>query len=1030
MEKDRIEDERNNHASSIVTPVSGSVASPVKIDSISIDLGKAMDKMAATDKCHHFSMRQYCADMRTKDIRICAPFARDGDDETKLRKQLAPLNVPKFRWWCCQSCVQDAGASSSNASQSQQNIENTSPCSIRGEIHPSPCSNKENNDALAGPSAVHGPENGVKDFSSQQVCDQTLTLANPARHTDDPAGEISVGWELAKVCVPEPASDVAATDVLAIEYPGCRSSSSGAKCLAEKADSIDEDLMTVVVANEISKKDIEIDASTRAKDAGAMKKASSTRRKKKVRLIAEILDVNAEVRSEQLASKEEQKRATPNECAAPAPISAPRKRKSNQESSKGKQLPSRKPKKVRATKGDAITTIATIHNSDSESVEDDASAGTGFKSHMSLQKAGKEPCSSKLKTKMSHGDDKQGSHKSLDRGNSKEDIGLDLSLNSYMDVDKINTLVPNKKTTLSNNHLMKEGSRTGPNFSFRKDVEEDMSGRIAYSTDINRQQENSVSLRKKLELSLGCSSKKAAEPKRFSEASRKNIDQRSETVFEQRSYDDIPMEIVELMAKHQYERGLSEAERNSCLTKRIDERNYEMMGLSDVNRSGMQPLQKEHNKWNPVKLSQAGNNHYVVANRDESHVLPLFGTCSQTQQKESVSAQRPQTSASRTFINNATQNFLWSGDRLAHRSSPAYTQVIDTCNTANNGPQHSRMAGNIWASGASNIAPPNPNFPQTIASGTSHMATYLPYPDLHKGKTVRDLDLNRADPNDSDVEVLGGCPVVADNTGRNLNPKEMNSMNSFSNEAIPAMQLLSLMVAGTHSRSPFNINAKKVIERPFFPCNNHPSIGMGERANLFEKPLFPQNHQVKEYSGTGPSVYKSARTTQMPSAYYGQNIVTSQQPEKAKKTNIPQQNNNWMVRTPVVSAGVSDMISGCNLHQGKQKGILGASVDVVFPLQPKALKITENGMGSCQMHGTIRPLRDISKEEGCSVNQNPADFTIPDAGNKYMIRGGDLKFSKDYFVSRVGGFDGQRRHGLKLTASKRQAVGPAPTVFS
>lgn len=310
--------------------------------------------------------------------------------------------------------------------------------------------------------------------------------------------EISIGRELANVCVPEPASDMAATDVLATEYPGCKSSSSGAKCLAEKADSIDEDLMTVVVANETSKKDIEIAASKRAKDAGAMKKASSTRRKKKVRLIAEILHVNAEERTERLPSYN----ATPNECAAPAPISAPRKRKSNQEPSKEMQPPSRKPKKVRATKGDAITTIATIHNSDSESVEDDASAGTGVKSHMSLQKAGKEPCSPKLKTKMSHGDDKQGSYKSMDRGNSKEDIGLDLSLNSYMDVDKINTLAPNKKTTLSSNHWMKEGSRIGPssvpNFSFSKGIEEDMSGRIAYSTDINRQQESSLSFHKKL----------------------------------------------------------------------------------------------------------------------------------------------------------------------------------------------------------------------------------------------------------------------------------------------------------------------------------------------------------------------------------------------------------------------------------------------------------------------------------------------------------------------------------------------------
>lgn len=51
-----MEEEKNNHTSRIVTPVSKSVASLVNIDSISIDLGKAMDKRV-TDKCHHFSLR-------------------------------------------------------------------------------------------------------------------------------------------------------------------------------------------------------------------------------------------------------------------------------------------------------------------------------------------------------------------------------------------------------------------------------------------------------------------------------------------------------------------------------------------------------------------------------------------------------------------------------------------------------------------------------------------------------------------------------------------------------------------------------------------------------------------------------------------------------------------------------------------------------------------------------------------------------------------------------------------------------------
>lgn len=142
----------------------------------------------------------------------------------------------------------------------------------------------------------------------------------------------------------------------------------------------------------------------------------------------------------------------------------------------------------------------------------------------------------------------------------------------------------------------------------------------------------------------------------------------------------------------------------------------------------------------------------------------------------------------------------------------------------------------------------------------------------------------------------------------------------------------------------------------------------------------------------------------------GQDIVKSQWPEKAKKAYLPQQNKDWRSRTTVGTSGVPDIVGDCNPRQDKQKGILGASAEVVFPLQHNVLKITENqiNMSSCHKHGTLMPLINMSKEEVCIVSRNPADFSIPEAGNIYMIGSGDLKFSKD-FSCRYRGFDGQRR---------------------
>lgn len=997
MEKVSTVEEKDNHTSGIVTPVSNSAASHVRIDSISIDLGKDMDKKV-TEKCHHFSIRRYAAEMREKDIRKCAPFVRDDDDESKLRKQLVPLHVPEFGWWRCESCVQDVSVASSSVSN--KIVEKAISSSTGGEIHASACGNKEKDDALIALTAVPGNENSVNDVSNQRTGEQTLSLATcppceiPERHTDGTVGEELMGKELTDDCVPEPGGNVAASDVLPTEYKSQKSSSSGDVCPAEKPDGLNKDTSNLVVTNEASKKDVDMDTGRSAKEAGAVEQpsvelqtkqdestatASGTRRRKKVRLISELLNVNGEEKCDQLVSK----KAMRKEVAPPASTSGQRKRKITQVPSKGIRVPSREAKKAQKYEGDAKTTIATIHISDSASEEDGASAGTGFRSPMPLQETGNGPCPSKLN-----------SCKSMPRGSFEEDIGLNLSLSSYMEVDKINTPVPQKKTMLNNDLWRKEGNCTGqssaPNLSFSEAVVGDISGKNAYSSDLMHREETSLSLHKKLDLSLGCNNnQKTNEPGRFLEISQEKTDQRSETVFEQRSSDEIPMDIVELTAKHQYERGLSENERNSCLDKRMDERNHEVMGFSNGHGNEVRSMQKEHQRWSS-SLYQNNNNHFVVGNRDESHVLPMF---------------RTQNSASRSLTSNDTQNRLRSGDKLVHRSSQTDTRVFDFYKTAHDGPQSSGMAGNFWAGGTSSNAHPKPNFPQKVASQTSYVPN-LPSLDFHKGKTIRDLDLNRADPNDSDLGVLLPCSFVDNNTGGESNRKEKELLqHSNSNEAIPAMQLLSLMDAGTQSHS---IDGKEVIEKSFFASNNHRDLHMDQRVNILERPLFPQNHQVKEYPGSDTAIYKSsANTRPMPSALIGQDVVKSQQTEKAKKASLPQYNKDWRSGTSVVP----EMIRDCNPSQDKQKGILGASAEAVFPLQRNALKFTENQkkVSSCHIHGAIMPLKDMSREQVCIVSRNPADFSIPEEGNIYMIGSGDLKFSKD-FSCRYGGLNGQGRH--------------------
>lgn len=196
---------------------------------------------------------------------------------------------------------------------------------------------------------------------------------------------------------------------------------------------------------------------------------------------------------------------------------------------------------------------------------------------------------------------------------------------------------------------------------------------------------------------------------------------------------------------------------------------------------------------------------------------------------------------------------------------------------------------------------------------------------------------------------------------------------------------------------------KKILEKP-----------------LLEKPLFPHNRQFSEFSELGPATCKAVGSArQMPSAYNVQEFARPQEADKAKRSFSPSQNKDWISRKPATTSGVSDTIRDSNPRQRKQKGIIGASDAVVFPLQRQS-SISYMDPEASHMNGTIRPLTSITETLNCVVNKNPADFSTPDAGNEYMIRVEDLRLrKKDYCGSKTGGVDGRKRQRVpKFTAPK------------
>lgn len=97
-----------------------------------------------------------------------------------------------------------------------------------------------------------------------------------------------------------------------------------------------------------------------------------------------------------------------------------------------------------------------------------------------------------------------------------------------------------------------------------------------------------------------------------------------------------------------------------------------------------------------------------------------------------------------------------------------------------------------------------------------------------------------------------------------------------------------------------------------------------------------------------------------------------------------------------------------------QEGFNGTSDTMVFPLQCHTIEDT----GKCIdkevacINATTFPMRIIYENEICNINRNPADFTIPEEGNEYMISDQDLKFKKMIFSngkSNLINVDGQKR---------------------
>ncbi|KAF5461602.1 hypothetical protein F2P56_017683 [Juglans regia] len=541
----------------------------------------------------------------------------------------------------------------------------------------------------------------------------------------------------------------------------------------------------------------------------------------------------------------------------------------------------------------------------------------------------------------------------------------------------------------------------------------------------------------------------------------KHSDQKAGKVCEQGPLDDIPMEVVELMAKNQYERCLPDAEnKKGFLETTPNTRNARMMGCTNIYGNGeLRLLQKDNThkqkfqarngrngliikgqKLGPSKQksvdysSQIDRNNLNVSHLHQTETPTVFRTFVQSQKAEPSSG--VQFSATDSSRHSNGQNCNWNGGTMGHVPSHEILLALggyDTRQTV----RQSEAAVHLWPTMVPNQMPFACSMPQSGLSQSNNKGMLSKHSDsLQKGNINVNHDLkffnlnatilekhNMRRGSETSSRTNAEYPFAFKHNGIELPQSLMGPSDLYSNEAIPAMHLLSLMDAGMQSGPTFNVGGTpKLPGRPSFPHDRKSKefqrkeiIGSYKTMDSMKQPS-SHYHGKTHFSekshgcfhcistvGASVSSFQRDKASQRATNFTGQVTLKFQEKDKTRSSSSPTQARDNRSEKYVFPTGSSGTNHGAIPVHRVQKRFLGASDSSVLTLQ---------------YHGALdnstQHPKSSSVSELCSVNRNPADFSMPGVGSTYMIRGEELKFGKvtDPSQTRYGliQLNGRKRH--------------------
>ncbi|XP_023523977.1 protein EMBRYONIC FLOWER 1-like [Cucurbita pepo subsp. pepo] len=541
-------------------------------------------------------------------------------------------------------------------------------------------------------------------------------------------------------------------------------------------------------------------------------------------------------------------------------------------------------------------------------------------------------------------------------------------------------------------------------------------------------------------------------------------------ISEQRAIDDIPMEIVELMAKNQYERCLGNTVNSKSLSK-TSSKKAQIMNFSNACGKSGSLQEKNSHKWKPQvrngrnNLHTAGDNvgygkqssgsyfshtergHFNIDQLRQTLIPPEYTTFGHSQNKSSSTVKFLASSTGETARPQYSQYTGGLGDQ---KSSHSRLQSFSGYNAHQPVSQNNVDVAHLWTEALPNHHPYVPTTPKKVASQSTIVNANTNYPESSsKGTMNREHNLKFFHPKVTNLEKDDGNyglensrtsakhPFPCHSNGIEL-PR--GSLDLYSNETMSAMHLLSLMDAG--------MQRSETHDNPTFP-----------------KRPFSHDLKAKDTSRMDIGLHKAFDTINCSSDYYGEI-----HPSTKSHNCFPPASVGGASISPSIGNESCEIVSdltGKVALQCKQKDMTKCSTSTwnrvpksqtsvftsgslgtnegIFPIHslqrksggPSSSLVSMSGYyrvenpGQCiiERHGTKRMLEHskVSSEFGiCSINKNPAEFSLPEAGNVYMIGAEDLHFSKGISpkkISSLNNMDGRKRkRNVKHTVVQPHAL--------